>query len=163
MNATTQPCPKKRATDAHVAPFRIAAPKTESAKAGRGEQVPALDLHNLWDIVIDTGGPDLAIQFLDDYMQLLRVRMSRIQAALNDEDPEASINAVLSLKTSSHTVGALEIAERCGHLLSCIAAQNFQLAHNLATPLGGSIEAMAAAFPVLLEQAKTRLTAPPRT
>lgn len=83
MNATPTPCPKDRTIFGLVpTPLRMEAPGTASTVPVTGEPIPSLDLQNLLDIVADTGNPDFAVDFLDDYMLLLHVRVSRILAAV---------------------------------------------------------------------------------
>jgi HPt (histidine-containing phosphotransfer) domain-containing protein len=50
-----------------------------------------------------------ATAFVATYRRLLPERVRRIAAALEDGDPEAAMDATLSLKVSSATVGAEEL------------------------------------------------------
>ncbi|WP_285320834.1 Hpt domain-containing protein [Pseudarthrobacter sp. lyk4-40-TYG-27] len=157
MIATTETYPFRQDPVAS-APTHLPEPReVVSSDSPPGHELPVLDLQNAWDISVDTGGPDLAINFLTDYMNLLHVRMFRILAALTAEDPEPAVNAVLSLKTSSSIAGALEIEGSCGVLLAAIAAGNFQLARVLAVDLGDHVDRMAAAAPAVLKHANEYL------
>ena len=52
------------------------------------------------------GSNGLASRFLNDYLDLLPRRKRRIINALRDDDPEAAMDAILSLKITSAMVGA---------------------------------------------------------
>jgi hypothetical protein len=80
-------------------------PKIVSATLVSGQQITVLDLQNMRDVVEDTAAPDLAINFLNDFIKLLQVRLSRIRGALSAEDFQACVTAVLSLRDSSVWVG----------------------------------------------------------
>lgn len=51
--------------------------------------------------------------FLRSYLQLLPARVGRVLDTLRRGDAEGSMDAVLSLKVSSHMAGALRIERHC--------------------------------------------------
>ena len=53
------------------------------------------------------GDPGIISAFVRNYVSLLPWRVSRLHAALDNLDMEDAMDAVLSLKTSSHMVGAI--------------------------------------------------------
>jgi HPt (histidine-containing phosphotransfer) domain-containing protein len=60
-----------------------------------------------------TGHPDddeLALVVAGRYLRLLPERIRRVRAALRAHDPDTAMDAVLSLRVSSTTVGAGELA-----------------------------------------------------
>lgn len=118
-----------------------------------------LDLQSLWDIADDTGGPALALQFLNDFFSSLQARLSRLLAALASEEPAASVDAVLSLQTASAMAGATEIVGRCAGILPLVVARNLACARVQAAALQRDVDVLTAASPILLEQAEARLGA----
>ncbi|WP_296605123.1 Hpt domain-containing protein [Nocardioides sp.] len=53
---------------------------------------------------------EFALVLAGRYLRLLPERVRRVHAALHADDPDEAMDAVLSLKVSSNTVGAHEIA-----------------------------------------------------
>lgn len=56
-----------------------------------------------------TGDDELARVLVRHYLRLLPLRLRRLLAALEAEDPDTAMDAVLSLKVSSRTLGAREL------------------------------------------------------
>ena len=135
-----------------------AAPSVPSSSGVIGH-CQVLDLQSLWDIADDTGGPALALQFLNDFFSLLQVRLSRLIAALSAGEPEASVDAVLSLQTASAMAGATEIVGRCASILPLVVARNLACSRVQAAALQRDVDVLTAASPRLLEQAGVRLGA----
>lgn len=138
--------------------------ETAGAEPGRSSAPalgdnPILDLQSLWDIADDTGGPALALRFLSDFFSLQPVRLSRLLAALAAEEPEASVDAVLSLQTASSMAGATQIAEHCARILPLVVARDFPRARVQAAALERSVDVLMAASPMLLAHAEARLGA----
>lgn len=93
--------------EAPVATADDAAPPTLTVVPG----ARVLNLGALAEISHDAPGTiDLGRRFAGRYQQLLPLRTTRIADALTVGDVEAAMEAVLSLKVSSQTVGALELA-----------------------------------------------------
>lgn len=90
------------------------------------------------------GNKALAYRFLSDYLDLLPRRKSRIIDALGDQDPEAAMDAILSLKITSAMVGAHDTEDRCRILQSLVIRGNLTTAALEAAALGSTIEALAA-------------------
>ncbi|UXM92796.1 Hpt domain-containing protein [Paenarthrobacter sp. JL.01a] len=62
----------------------------------------------LTDLKAELGGdPAIIDAFVRNYVSLLPWRVSRLHRALDNLDIEDAMDAVLSLKTSSHMVGAI--------------------------------------------------------
>ncbi|MEW1812510.1 Hpt domain-containing protein [Pseudarthrobacter phenanthrenivorans] len=120
-----------------------------------------LDLQSLRDIAEDTGGPALALQFLNDFFSSLQGRLSRLLSALAAEEPAASVDAVVSLQTASAMAGATEIAGRCAGILTLVATRHFACARVQAAALQRDVDVLTAASPMLLEQAQARLGGEP--
>lgn len=101
----------------------------------------------------------MALQFLNDFFSLQQVRLSRLLTALADEEPAASVDAVLSLQTASSMAGATDIAQHCATILPLVVARNFALARLQAAALQHSVDVLTAASPILLEHAEAQLRA----
>lgn len=161
--------PLKTIDDTGRAERLAAAEALEPAEAEGGPSAPSssgvsgddqiFDLQNLLEIADDTEGPGLALQFINDFLSLLQVRLSRLLTALADEEPTASVDAVLSMQTASSMAGATEIARHCGIILSFVAVRNFALALAQAAALQQSVEVLTGASPMLLEHAEAQLRA----
>lgn len=88
------------------------------------------------------GSNGLASRFLNDYLDLLPRRKRRIINALRDDDPEAAMDAILSLKITSAMVGARDAEEWCHVLQSLVTNGHLKAARLEATALGTSIESL---------------------
>jgi HPt (histidine-containing phosphotransfer) domain-containing protein len=75
------------------------------------EDIPVLDAGPLQTLAIEVG-PAFAEAFIDDYLQMLPDRASKILRALASGDPRMAADAVVSLKATSAMAGALRL-ERC--------------------------------------------------
>lgn len=69
-----------------------------------------LDDQVITGLVRDLADRAFAVSFVDCYRRMLDSRVGRIAAALESADLDSAMDAVLSLKTSSATVGARELA-----------------------------------------------------
>jgi hypothetical protein len=87
-------------------------------------------------------GTDLAFGFLSDYFDLLPRRKDRIINAIRDNDPDAAMDAILSLKITSAMVGAHDAEDRCRVMQSLIATGHLEAADPEATALGTSIDTL---------------------
>jgi HPt (histidine-containing phosphotransfer) domain-containing protein len=163
LSTSKQPDPRKRtATAAAPAPDGFETP-TQAARPGAKQRIPVLDLQKIGEIHVDTGRPELAINFLSDFMKLLQARMSRILAALTAEDPQASVKATLRLKNTANMAGAPEIEGHCINILARLAARDFELSRASAAALKRCVDRMTSASPILLDQVKIHLASNPPT
>jgi len=64
----------------------------------------------------DPGDAEFGVEFVSRYRRLLPTRLTRIAACLVAGDPDDALDAVLSLKVASATVGARELAELASRL-----------------------------------------------
>ncbi|MDQ1623508.1 MAG: histidine phosphotransfer protein HptB [Actinomycetota bacterium] len=60
--------------------------------------------------------PSATADFLRTYLELLPNRLKRIASAVEDQDLERALEAVLSLKVTSTMVGALRMEQQCRDL-----------------------------------------------
>lgn len=70
-----------------------------------------LDTAALAGLTGDAGDVEFVRGFAACYRRMLPERVRRVVAALREPDPDEARDAVLSLKVSSVTVGAIELAE----------------------------------------------------
>lgn len=102
------------AADAPAGGAGLAAPHSEA--------VPLVDPTALQDLGEQLNNPAVAKGFARDYAQMWNQRYQALATALERRDQAASLDAVLSLKTSSSMVGGLSLAELAGELEEAIRA-----------------------------------------
>ncbi|MDP9696785.1 UNVERIFIED_ORG: HPt (histidine-containing phosphotransfer) domain-containing protein [Arthrobacter globiformis] len=76
------------------------------------QDLPVLDSSALQDLK-DDAGEDVAQAFIEDYLLTLVARAARIFKTFARGDLEESLDAVVSLRTSSEMAGAGRIASYC--------------------------------------------------
>lgn len=96
------------------------------------------------------GSKGLAFRFLSDYLDLLPRRKSRIINALRDNDPDAAMDAILSLKIASAMVGAHDAEDRSRHLQALVANGHLEKSGPPAMALGAAIDALVIQAPEIL-------------
>ncbi|MGN7250186.1 Hpt domain-containing protein [Arthrobacter sp. SAFR-014] len=83
------------------------------------EDVPVLDAGPLQVLAAEVG-PAFAEAFIDDYLQMLPDRASKILRALASGDARLAADAVVSLRATSAMAGALRLERCCKELESRI-------------------------------------------
>ncbi|MFF2317356.1 Hpt domain-containing protein [Arthrobacter sp. NPDC058097] len=83
------------------------------------EDIPVLDAGPLQTLAAEVG-PAFAEAFIDDYLQMLPDRASKILRALTGGDPRMAADAVVSLRATSAMAGALRLERCCKELESRI-------------------------------------------
>jgi hypothetical protein len=73
--------------------------------------LPVLDLDVLHDLEEDMGSTGVAHNFARDYIKIWDKRRTYLEASVEDDDAEAAMDAVLSLKNSAMMVGAARLAK----------------------------------------------------
>lgn len=99
--------------------------------------------HHIRTLAQNLGSAADAYQFLTDYFDLLPVRVQRLQAAIEDENAEAAMDAVLSLKITSAMAGAVDLESRCTATQSCIGGLRFETARAETQKLGTTAATLA--------------------
>ncbi|TNB70484.1 Hpt domain-containing protein [Arthrobacter sp. BB-1] len=137
------------------------APGTVDADSSRGwartaGPAPALDFVLIRKLAEDLS-PDAALRFLSDYLGMLPGRWTRILLALEDDDTEVALDALVSLRITSSMTGALEAEGHCRQLESFVHAGWFAKARTEASELGPKLERLFCAAPDLLKQARNSL------
>jgi len=73
--------------------------------------LPVLDLDVLHELEEDMGNTGVAHNFARDYIKIWDKRRTYLEASVEDDDAEAAMDAVLSLKNSAMMVGAARLAQ----------------------------------------------------
>lgn len=66
--------------------------------------------------LIEDAGAEVAEGFFQTYLQMLPLRTAKLSRVLFAGDQEATLDAVLSLKSTSGMVGAVRLARLCAEL-----------------------------------------------
>jgi HPt (histidine-containing phosphotransfer) domain-containing protein len=105
-------------------------------------ELPLVDLAVLEDLEEQVGGPDVARSFAQDFVNMVDQRQSHLVSALERQDRDAALDAVISLKIASAMVGGarlgrlaekLEVFIRRGGLDSAQALLGAVASHGGAT------------------------------
>lgn len=73
--------------------------------------LPVLDLDVLHELEGDMGNTGIAHNFARDYIKIWDKRRTYLEASVEDDDADAAMDAVLSLKNSALMVGAARLAK----------------------------------------------------
>ncbi|MFE5836126.1 Hpt domain-containing protein [Arthrobacter sp. NPDC056493] len=73
--------------------------------------LPVLDLDVLHELEEDMGSTGIAHNFARDYISIWNKRRSYLERSVEDNDSEAAMDAVLSVKNSATMVGAARLAQ----------------------------------------------------
>lgn len=73
--------------------------------------LPVLDLDVLHELEEDMGSTGIAHNFARDYISIWNKRRTYLEASVEDDDAEAAMDAILSLKNSALMVGASRLAQ----------------------------------------------------
>ncbi|MGN8133057.1 Hpt domain-containing protein [Paenarthrobacter sp. 22069] len=109
-------------------------------------------------LALNLGNKALAFRFLSDYLTLLPRRKIRIIDAIRDDDPEAAMDAILSLKIASSMVGAHDAEDRSLVLQSLVAKGHLEQSRPEATALGAAIDALVIEGPGILAALQPHLS-----
>lgn len=118
---------------------------------------PLFDPQVIRNLADNLGNNSLASRFLNDYLDLLPRRKTRIINALHAEDPDAAMDAILSLKIASAMVGAHDAEDKCRALQSLIANGQLNTARREATALGTSLDTLIIDAPHILASLQPHL------
>jgi HPt (histidine-containing phosphotransfer) domain-containing protein len=72
--------------------------------------LPLVDLSVLRQLEEDLGDPEVARSFAKDYISIWDKRIRYLMRSMADNDPDAAMDAVLSLKNSAFMVGGARLA-----------------------------------------------------
>lgn len=75
------------------------------------------------------------ILYAEMWMDMLPERVARVRRAVTEQDADAAIDAVLSLKVSSASVGAVDLSETAAEMEKAIRADDWHCAQDLCSSL----------------------------
>ena len=101
----------------------------EREVAGHG--LPLLDLTVLRQLEEELGDSGVARSFVRDYIGIWESRIQYLIRSVADDDSEAAMDAVLSLKSSSTMVGGVRLAQLAGELEEAVRDGNMARAQSL--------------------------------
>ncbi|MCD4853069.1 Hpt domain-containing protein [Arthrobacter sp. AK01] len=135
---------------------------TDEADPVQAPEPSVLEPCRLQSLADELGDSTPAIRFLSTYLSMLPGRILRISNGLCRHDPDASMDAVLSLKISSAMVGALETENQCRAMETMIREDHFDSAVQALPELQKSTDRCFAAGPQLLSKAQESLCKRPQ-
>ena len=95
------------------------------------EAAPLVDPAALQDLGIQLESPSVAKGFARDYAKMWDQRYNCLSSALDRRDEAGSLEAVLSLKTSSAMVGGVQLARLAGELEEAVRGGDMERASSL--------------------------------
>lgn len=99
---------------------------------------PLVDPAALQDLGVQLDSPSVAKGFARDYARMWDQRYRCLASALDRRDPAGSLEAVLSLKTSSTMVGGVQLARIAGELEEAVRGGDMERASSLLGDLAES-------------------------
>lgn len=93
-----------------------------------GAHLPLINPQVLLDLERELDDPAPALAFARDYVASWAGRSAKLAAAVERQDPEAALDAVLSIKNASAMVGAARLAQLAIELESVIRRQDMAAA-----------------------------------
>ncbi|MCO4256773.1 Hpt domain-containing protein [Pseudarthrobacter sp. HLT1-5] len=86
------------------------------------ELLPLVDGATLQELEEQLDGSELALRFARDYAAMWDQRCAKLAAAIQNQDPDAALDAVISLRITSAMVGGLRLA-RLAEILEDVIRQ----------------------------------------
>lgn len=102
------------------------------------EIAPLVDPAALQDLGAQLESPSVAKGFARDYAKLWDQRYSCLASALDRRDEAGSLDAALSLKTSSAMVGGVQLARLAGELEDAVRGGDMERASSLLGDIAAS-------------------------
>ena len=109
--------------------------------------LPALEPSRVRILAEELGDSAPAHRFVATYLSMLPARFLRISDGVCQRDPDASMDAILSLKISSAMVGALETERHCRAMEAMVRCEQFADAASTLPALRRSTEDCLAVWP----------------
>lgn len=109
----------------------VPAPAPSGDPAASGDPAPLVDPAALQDLGVQLDSPAVAKGFARDYTRMWDQRYRALASALERGDLAGSMDAVLSLKTSSAMVGGLRLAQLAGVVEGALRAGDLDRALSL--------------------------------
>ena len=95
------------------------------------DPAPLVDPAALQDLGVQLESPSVAKGFARDYAKMWNQRYNCLASALDRRDEAGSLEAVLSLKTSSAMVGGVQLARLAGELEDAVRCGDMERASSL--------------------------------
>lgn len=140
------PAPQMRRTAGTMTATPPHPPSPETAPSR-----PVLDFSRFRQLADDLDSPEAAVKFAVTYRGLLPARVNRILSALTIEDPDAALDAILSLKITSAMTGAAQMEHNCLRLQDELRAGTPLQALAATTPIARDTPPLMAALQELLQ------------
>ena len=102
------------------------------------EEAPLVDPAALQDLGAQLDSPSVAKGFARDYAKMWDQRYNCLASALDRRDRAGSLEAVLSLKTSSAMVGGVQLARLAGELEDAVRGGDMERASSLLAEIAES-------------------------
>lgn len=115
------------------------------------ETPPVFDPAALVSLTGHASDDEFALVLAGRYRRLLPGRVRRVLTALHGEDRDEAMDAVLSLKASSHTLGAREIATLGAAIERHLRMSDLSAAHRVAGGLAPAAERLESELAAYLE------------
>ena len=93
--------------------------------------LPLLDLAVLRKLEEELGDSGVARSFVSDYIGIWENRIQYLIRSVADDDSDAAMDAVLSLKSSSTMVGGVRLAQLAGELEAAVREGNMGQAQSM--------------------------------
>lgn len=122
--------------------------------------IPALEGSTLKALADELGDSRPVLRLLSTYLSMLPGRIGRIANGLCENDADASMEAVLSLKISSAMIGARETENQCRAMEHMIREDHIDYAVKALPALRQYTDRCVAARPQLLGKARETLECP---
>lgn len=110
----------------------------DDGPAGTSVAPPLVDPAALQDLGSQLESPSLAKGFARDYARMWDNRYQCLASALERRDQAGSLEAVLSLKTSSAMVGGVQLAQLAGQLEDAVRSGDMDRARALLSDIAES-------------------------
>ena len=119
------PQPSGKAMSPAVAPAGSAVAAAIGMTVDSDDLLPLVDTGILAELEEQLDGTELALRFARDYAAIWDQRCAKLAAAVQNQDTETALDAVISLKITSAMVGGLRLARLAELLESVIRQGNF--------------------------------------
>jgi hypothetical protein len=119
------PQPSGKGTPAAAVPPGSVVAEATGMTPDYEELLPLVDAAILQDLEVQLDGSELAVRFARDYAAMWDQRCAKLAAAVENQDLDAALDAVISLRITSAMVGGLRLARLAGILEDVIRQGDF--------------------------------------
>lgn len=119
------PQPSGKGTTTAAAPAGSVVAEATGVTPDYEELLPLVDAAILQDLEVQLDGSELALRFARDYAAMWDKRCAKLAAAVETQNLNAALDAVISLRITSAMVGGLRLARLAGILEDVIRQGDF--------------------------------------